>query len=104
MNRSEARIDTRRQYWLHDDGALPIFASREWPGKYAHQYVHVREVRASDPTTEEIIDFIEGMIQGNFFQMGKEYLAKDAIAKCGLLQRLRAMLPEGQQRGESEQT
>lgn len=31
-------------YWLPKDEMLPQIATKTWPGKYAHQYIHVREV------------------------------------------------------------
>lgn len=31
-------------YWLPKDEMLPQIATKTYPGKYAHQYIHVREV------------------------------------------------------------
>lgn len=37
---------TPREFWIADSGidGLPLLVTQNWPAKYAHQYIHVREV------------------------------------------------------------
>lgn len=40
--------DKRRDFWLVENA--PGVVSTVWPGKYEHQYIHVREVRPGEIT------------------------------------------------------
>lgn len=79
--------DKRQEFWVADDIVMPLVVTRTNPGKYSHQWIHVREVLPGEIsiTREEFRDICMNRNCQDWHDLERELFGR---------------LPEGQRDGE----